>query len=91
MYNKPKSVSYILILYTSFTNSFGCSTQKCLEKVNIIPKASSAGMLSQLDRRNYWCISRQRVWGVPLPVFYEAETKRPLISRSLDLLQADYL
>ena len=57
--------------------------QECLEKVNIVPRASSAGMLSQLDRRNYWCISRQRVWGVPLPIFYEAESKRPLISRSL--------
>jgi len=55
-----------------------------LEKVNIVPRASSAGMLSQLEQRNYWCISRQRVWGVPLPVFYEVNSRRPLISRLLD-------
>jgi len=65
---------------------FSCFIQECLDNVKIVPKASSAGMVSQLERRNYWCISRQRVWGVPLPVFYEAESKRPLISRLLGFL-----
>lgn len=70
-----------------YVNLFGfCFTQECLEKVKIIPKASSVGMVSQLGRRDYWCISRQRAWGVPLPVFYEAESKRPLISRLRHLL-----
>jgi isoleucyl-tRNA synthetase len=27
-----------------------------------------------------WCISRQRTWGMPIPVFYDAETGEPLIN-----------
>uniref|UniRef100_A0A8C5PUW9 isoleucine--tRNA ligase n=1 Tax=Leptobrachium leishanense TaxID=445787 RepID=A0A8C5PUW9_9ANUR len=55
--------------------------QEVLKKVKFVPSSASSRMLEMLDRRTYWCISRQRSWGVPIPVFYHKETGQPLINR----------
>ncbi|XP_055956965.1 isoleucine--tRNA ligase, mitochondrial [Patella vulgata] len=54
---------------------------ECLKDVEIIPKTSENGMINQLQTRPYWCISRQRVWGVPFPVFYNKQTGDPVITK----------
>ena len=56
-------------------------TQESLKDVLITPKSSANPMLSLLENRPYWCVSRQRVWGVPIPVFYNTNTGQPLVTR----------
>ncbi|KAL0969298.1 hypothetical protein UPYG_G00225220 [Umbra pygmaea] len=55
--------------------------KEVLAKVRVMPESARGSLLAQLDRRPYWCISRQRSWGVPIPVFYHKDTGEPLINR----------
>ena len=45
-----------------------------MKDVVVVPVNFEKPMLNQLSSRNYWCISRQRSWGVPIPVFYKSES-----------------
>uniref|UniRef100_A0AAY4CR06 isoleucine--tRNA ligase n=1 Tax=Denticeps clupeoides TaxID=299321 RepID=A0AAY4CR06_9TELE len=38
-------------------------------KVRVVPDSARSSLMAMLERRTYWCISRQRSWGVPIPVF----------------------
>ncbi|RXM28772.1 Isoleucine--tRNA ligase, mitochondrial [Acipenser ruthenus] len=63
------------------TGSIKDRAQEVLKKVRVIPESARSSLLAMLDRRTYWCISRQRSWGVPIPVFYHRESGEPLINR----------
>ncbi|MDR3155629.1 MAG: isoleucine--tRNA ligase [Holosporaceae bacterium] len=49
-----------------------------VEKVNWIPKQGYNRIRSFIENRGDWCLSRQRIWGVPMPLFVHKETGEPL-------------
>ncbi|XP_058794765.1 isoleucine--tRNA ligase, mitochondrial [Phymastichus coffea] len=67
------------------TNSLKEKATKCAENVNIYPQQQRTAwrnaLLSQLKQRPYWCISRQRVWGTPIPVLYYKNTGKIFITK----------
>lgn len=55
-------------------------TNAALRDVHFVPPTGEHRLHSLVSRRSEWCISRQRAWGVPIPVVYDAETHTPLVS-----------
>ncbi|CAK9436254.1 uncharacterized protein LODBEIA_P08120 [Lodderomyces beijingensis] len=56
---------------------------EALENVKFMPSGGSNRLKSFIDNRSEWCISRQRCWGVPLPVIYNRQTNEPVMDRNV--------
>lgn len=78
------------------TDQWFCSVEdfkdKAIEAINTvewIPGWGKERITSMVRERKDWCISRQRKWGVPIPIFYCAECNEPHIEKEAMLAVAD--
>lgn len=53
---------------------------KAIDEVQWIPSAGRQRIYNMVESRSDWCISRQRVWGVPIPVFYCDDCEKSIIT-----------
>ncbi|XP_074078804.1 isoleucine--tRNA ligase, mitochondrial isoform X2 [Macrotis lagotis] len=56
------------------------TAKESLRKVKFIPASTMNSMVDTIEKRPYWCISRQRAWGVPIPVFHHKTKDEILIN-----------
>ncbi len=52
---------------------------KAIDDTTFYPSKGKERLKSMIETRPDWCVSRQRVWGVPLPIFVNKKTNEILI------------
>ena len=67
---------------------------KSVDETVFYPPQSQTRLRSMIETRPDWCISRQRVWGVPLPLFINKKDGQPLrdiniINRIADIFEKE--
>jgi isoleucyl-tRNA synthetase len=55
-------------------NSLQSEATKAIDKIQWIPLWGKNRISSMIENRPDWCISRQRTWGVPIPLFIHKNT-----------------
>ena len=56
---------------------------KAIDNTKFYPPVGQNRLRSMIETRPDWCISRQRFWGVPIPIFVNKKTHEPLIDEDV--------
>lgn len=70
-------------------DNFKKEALNAIETVNWNPTWGKERMISMISERKDWCISRQRVWGVPIPIFFCKHCGKELIDENIMMNIAD--
>ena len=75
-------------------NSLRNKAIKAIGETTFYPPKGKERLLSMVEGRPDWCVSRQRTWGVPLPILMNKKTKEPLrdkevINRIADIFEKE--
>ncbi len=54
---------------------------EAIKQVSWLPKWGEERIANMIATRPDWCISRQRIWGVPITIFYCAQCRKPVTDR----------
>ena len=60
-----------------------------IKEVNWVPAWGERRITSMIENRPDWCVSRQRLWGVPIPVLYCKSCQEPVAKEDIMLRIAD--
>jgi isoleucyl-tRNA synthetase len=62
-------------------DGFRDAALKAIDQVQWLPASGRNRIFTMVENRSDWCISRQRAWGVPIPLFYCNACEKPVVTK----------